>query len=381
MVSFPEILRQQGYYTAQAGKFHMGKYALRGFDVTNENAKLNGDGGENLWIKTLQECPKVKPFMLWYASYDAHRPWGPNEFSGTHPPADVTPPFYLADAKRTKGDLAKYYDEIARLDHSIGQVVEELRKQKILENTIIVIMADNGRPFPHSKTRVNDRGMKTPFIVFWPKGIGAKERVCQSLVSSIDIAPTFLELALVKIPESVQGVSFCTLLDHPEQSFRNYVFAEHNWHDYEAHERMVRSKDFLYILNSRPQFANSGPADALGSPSFKDLLDLREKGSITPVQSDVFLSPRPANELYKIVSDPDQVKNLVSLPEYQNDLNSLQQVLTEWMDQTGDDIPQNLTKDWYTKDSGTPKTAEFNHRGEMPGWSRHATQNNSKGKF
>ena len=381
MVSFPEMLRQQGYYTAQAGKFHMGKYALRGFDVTNENAKLNGDGGENLWIKTLQECPKEKPFLLWYASYDAHRPWGPNDFSETHLPAEVKPPFYLADVKATKGDLARYYDEIARFDHAIGQVVGELRKQKILENTIIVIMADNGRPFPHSKTRVNDRGMKTPFVVFWPKGIGEREKVCKSLVSSIDIAPTILELASVKIPESVQGVSFCTLLDRPEKTFRNYVFAEHNWHDYEAHERMVRSKDFLYILNSRPQFANSGPADALGSLSFKDLLDLRENGSITPVQADVFLSPRPAEELYKIVSDPDQVKNLGSLPEYQNDLKSLRQVLTEWMDQTGDDIPQNLTKDWYTKDSKTAKTPGFGIRGQMPGEKRNATQNNHKVKF
>jgi arylsulfatase A-like enzyme len=381
MVSFPEMLKQQGYYTGQAGKFHMGKYALRGFNVVQEDAKLNGDGGEDLWIKTLQERPKDKPFMLWYASYDAHRPWGPNDLSGTHDPTQVTPPFYLADAKGTKGDLAKYYDEIARFDHSIGQVVAELRKQKILENTIIVIMADNGRPFPHSKTRVNDRGMKTPFIIFWPKGIGEKERVCESLVSSIDIAPTFLELASVKIPESVQGVSFKTLLDYPEKAFRNYVFAEHNWHDYEAHERMIRSKDFLYILNSRPQFANSGPADALGSPSFKDLLDLRENGSITPVQADVFLSPRPAEELYKIASDPDQVKNSVSLPEYQNDLKSLRQVLTGWMDQTGDDIPQSLTKDWYMKDSGTLKTKEFGIRREMPGSKRKATQNNHKGTF
>lgn len=381
MVSFPEKLRQQGYYTAQAGKFHMGKYALRGFDVTNENAKLNGDGGENLWIKTLQERPKDKPFMLWYASYDAHRPWGPNEFSGTHLPAEVTPPFYLADAIGTKSDLAKYYDEIARFDHSIGQVVEELHRQKILENTIIVIMADNGRPFPHSKTRVNDRGMKTPFIVCWPKGIGEKERVCQSLVSSIDIAPTLLELASVKIPESVQGVSFCALLDRPEKSFRNIVFAEHNWHDYEAHERMVRSKDFLYILNSRPQFANSGPADALGSPSFKDLLDLKTTGSITPVQADVFMSPRPAEELYEIGSDPDQVKNVISNTGYQNELKNFRKVLSEWMDQTGDDIPQNLTQDWYTKDSKTAKTPGFGIRGQMPGEKRNATQNNHKGKF
>jgi len=395
MISFPEILKQQGYYTAQGGKFHMGDYARRGFDLINDNWLLNGDGAEEPWLKTIQNRPKDKPFMMWFASFDAHRHWGPNVFSGTHNPAEVTPPFYLADAKGTKKDLASYYDEIARFDYYIGLIVDELQKQNVLDNTVIVIMADNGRPFPHSKTRVNDRGMKTPFIIYWPKGIGKQERVCNSLVSSIDIAPTFLELAEAKIPESVQGVSFKSLLSNPKRSFRNYVFAEHNWHDFEAHERMVRSKDFLYILNSRPQFANSGPIDAIGSPSFQDLVDLNTSGTITPSQADVFMAPRPAEELFQIASDPDQVRNVASSPEMESYLKDLRQILSVWMDETGDNIPQNLTKDWHMmkdigkvktteagdKDSKIMKTPEYKHRGEMPGAKRNATKNNNKGKF
>ena len=102
MISFPEILRQNGYYTAQAGKFHMGHYARRGFDIINENNKLNGDGGEELWIKCLQERPQDKPFLMWFAAYDAHRVWGPNEFSGTHDPEMIRPPYYLAQGWKTK---------------------------------------------------------------------------------------------------------------------------------------------------------------------------------------------------------------------------------------------------------------------------------------
>jgi arylsulfatase A-like enzyme len=381
MVSFPEILKQNGYYTAQAGKFHMGKYALRGFDITNQNGKLNGDGGEELWIKTLQDRPKEKPFMMWYAAYDAHRPWGVNEFSGTHPQVSVTPPFYLADSEGTKADLAKYYDEISRFDHYIGLVVDELRKQNVLENTVILIMADNGRPFPHSKTRVNDRGMKAPFIVSWPKEIVKINKECASLVSAIDIAPTLLDLASVNAIESLQGKSFKSLLSDPQKPFRNYAFAEHNWHDYEAHERMVRTKDFLYILNSRPQFANMGPADAIDSQSFKDLLDLKNSGKISSFQADMFLAPRPVEELYQNTSDPDQVKNLVSVSDYLTNLKSLSQVLKDWMDETGDNIPQNLTKDWYLKEPGTIKTPNKGQRGEMPGEKRNATENNNKGKF
>ncbi|MEI7504431.1 MAG: hypothetical protein WCJ61_14220, partial [Paludibacter sp.] len=80
-------------------------------------------------------------------------------------------------------------------------------------------------------------------------------------------------------------------------------------------------------------------------------------------------------------ADPDQVKNVLALAEYKNDLKNFRKILSEWMDQTGDDIPQNLTKDWYTKDSETVKMPGFGIRGDMPGTKRLATQNNHKGKF
>ncbi len=310
MISFPEILRQNGYYTAHAGKFHMGNYARRGFDIINENNKLNGDGGEELWIKCLQERAQGKPFLMWFAAYDAHRVWGPNEYSGTHDPQKTTPPYYLAQGNKTKGDLSKYYDEIARFDHYVGLVYEELVRQNVIDNTVIIIMADNGRPFPHNKTRVNDRGLKSPFIIHWPEGAGRKNQVCQALVSSIDIAPTVLELAGLDAPVSIQGFSFAKLLSKPSRKFRNYVFAEHNWHDYEAHERMVRTKDFLYVLNSRPQFPQSGPADAVGSPSYEELDSLWKINGLTRQQADIFTAPRPNEELYNNKTDPDQYYNL-----------------------------------------------------------------------
>ena len=381
MVSFPEILKGSGYYTAQAGKFHMGKYALRGFDTVNDKNTLNGDGGEELWLKVLQERPADKPFFMWFASYDAHRDWGPNQFSGTHTPAETTPPYYLAGGDMTKTDLAAYYDEIARLDYYIGIVEGELERQNVLDNTVIIVMADNGRPFPHSKTRVNDRGMKSPFIIHWPDGIGRDKRECTGLISSIDLAPTILEMASATIPESIQGVSFFSLLKTPENQFRNYVFAEHNWHDYEAHERMVRTKEFLYILNSRPQFANMGPADAVGSPSFEDLNNLRIKGALSPAQADIFTAPRQSEELYDCKEDPEQLINLVSDPKYQRSLVLLRQSIKDWMSETGDDIPQNLTKDWYLKEPGYQKTEFHGIRGESVSTKWNAVHNNNKGRF
>ncbi|MBN2633677.1 MAG: sulfatase, partial [Bacteroidales bacterium] len=381
MIAFPEILREKGYHTVQAGKFHMGPYARRGFDLLNENGKLNGSGGEELWLKCLQERPREKPFFMWFAAMDAHRSWGPNEFSGTHDPADITPPYYLASAERTREDIAKYYDEIFRFDHYIGLVYEELLRQGVADNTVIIIMADNGRPFPHSKTRVNDRGLRTPFIVHWPAGRGNKPEECNALISAVDIAPTVLELAGTEIPEHIQGYSFTLLLHKPSGEFRNYVFAEHNWHDYEAHERMVRSDDFLYILNSRPQFPQTGPADAISSPSFKDLDSLRLTGQLTPVQSDIFTAPRPREELYECEPDPDQFSNLADNREFSRLKEEMSNILREWMMETGDNIPDSLTKDWYERVPGNVRTKYHNIRGEPVDQKFNSTRNNNKGRF
>lgn len=380
MVSFPEVLRQNGYYSGQGGKFHMGKYAERGFDVIYRKREEVGDGGEESWLKTIRERPKDQPFFMWFAAHDAHRAWGPNDFSGTHDPEDIEPPFYLADAAATKSDLAKYYDEIKRFDHYIGEVVKELETQNALDNTVILIMADNGRPFPHSKTRVNDRGMKTPFIVHWPAQITSGGQ-CNSLVSVIDIAPTLLSLAGIESPEAFQGRAFDELIDNPGQPFRNHIFAEHNWHDYEAHERMVRNQNFMYILNSRPLAPQMGPADAVGSPAFEDLNRLKALGQLSAVQADIFVTPRPMEELYDLRSDKQQLINLAGVPDRQSDLLKMRNILEEWMEVTGDNIPQNLTPDWYLREPGYIKTRYLGSRGEMPGKEHEATKNNNKGKF
>jgi arylsulfatase A-like enzyme len=260
-------------------------------------------------------------------------------------------------------------------------VYEELVGQGVAENTVIIVMADNGRPFPHSKTRVNDRGLRSPFIIHWPEGFGKKPQVCNSLVSSVDIAPTILTLASMIVPESVQGVSFTQLLTQPGKEFRSYIFAEHNWHDYEAHERMVRTKDFLYILNSRPQFSQLGPADAIGSLSFADLDSLRKIGAITLNQAEIFTYPRPDEELYNSIADPEQFNNIAASPEHKGELENLRQVLKEWMEVTGDNIPEELTKDWYLKEPGYIKTEHINIRGEPVDIKFNATKINNKGRF
>ncbi|MEM7316042.1 MAG: sulfatase, partial [Planctomycetota bacterium] len=278
---FPELLRESGYYTALSGKNHMkvddklgtgGAPRGKAFDLIDGGRTQGNSGGHANWLKITKERPKDKPFFFWFAAYDAHRGWDADrqwrekQYGDKHLGDQVqVPPFLVSDAD-TKDDLASYYNEVTRFDHYIGQVVEELRRQGELDNTLIFVLADNGRPFPRAKTRLHDSGMKTALVAHWPKGI-ADTGTSKSLVSVIDLAPTILIAADVSLPETLQGVVLQPVFRDRSTSVRKFAFSEHNWHDYEAHGRSVRDGQFLYLKNNRPYQMWQGPADSVRSPS------------------------------------------------------------------------------------------------------------------
>ena len=386
MISMAELLNKNGYFTLSAGKFHMGNYAKRGFDEVHENHKINGKGGEDYWLNALDNRPLNKPFFMWLASYDAHRVWDENKFSGSNPLDSIQIPEYLIDSKGTRQDLAHYYDEITRFDYYVGQVVSKLKYDGLFDNTLIIVMADNGRPFPHSKTRLNNQGVKTPFIISFPNMIKDSGKLSTSLISAIDIAPTILDISQTEITKSFQGFSFKNIISNPNKKFRNYVFAEHNWHDYEAHQRMVTNGDFMYIINNRNKSPQTGPLDAINSPSYQDLRDALDSGTISKIQNDIFLNPRNKEELYNLKKDPYQYNNLIN-SNFKNEYHELKEVLQIWTDETGDDLPKSITKDYYSRNQephnerSRIKTDFYKTRGTMPGSTNNAVTINKKGPF
>jgi arylsulfatase A-like enzyme len=288
---------------------------------------------------------------MWFASTDAHRRWNPDEHAKPHKGEDAVIPPYMADLPDTRNDLAHYYDEVQRLDRYAGLVVDELKRQNVLDNTVIIFIADNGRPFPRCKTWLYDSGIKTPLVVHWPKGIAKPGGVCSSLVSVIDIAPTILELAGLQPSSSMQGLSFVSLLKDPSWQIGRYAFAEHNWHDQAAHERLVRWKNYVYIRNAHPQLDNLVAAH-WNCPSYKDLFRLREAGKLTDAQADIFRSPRPAEALFDVSSDYHQLNNLVGDPNHNKALEHLRQCLNQWQRRTGDTAPELLTQDRFDRQTG-----------------------------
>ena len=387
----PAQLRAHGYHTGLVGKNHMSRadapVGPETWDLIDPGVTPDNHGAESKWAATLQTRPKDKPFFFWFAALDAHRDWeGDAEWNETlygpkHRPQDITVPPYLADDDATRADLASYHNEITRFDHFVGQVADTLEAEGLLQNTLILILADNGRPFPRAKTRMHDSGMKTALVAHWPAGIPKPGSSSASLVSAIDIAPTLLDAAGVKPPPSCQGVSFLPLFKDPRAVTRRHAFSEHNWHDYEAHGRSVRSGGWLYIRNQRPALAWQGPADSVRSPSFDSLKALRHANRLTPAQADVFLAPRPVEELYQTATDPLQLRNLAADPAHSETKTRLAQLLDQWIDETGDAAPANLTPDAFDRDTGKPLRRKKGPppRGDYPGLPRNAAAINAPG--
>jgi arylsulfatase A-like enzyme len=369
-ITFVELLKKAGYWTAAAGKWHLGEAVKDRFDLVIEAnpagfrlghapgqpappTDASGKSGAGQWVSTLQTRPKGKPFFLWLAAFDPHRDYDEGIIPNPHRPEDVVVPPYLPDVPETRKDLALYYDEITRLDHYVGEVLAELDRQGERDNTLVLFISDNGRPFPRAKTTLYDSGIKAPWIVRWPKHIKPGS-VSNSLVSSVDIAPTFLEVASLKAGPSFQGKSIVPTLENPKAVIRETVFAEHHWHDFDDHGRSARSDRYKYIRNYYPDVPGTPPADAVRSLTFQAMRRLRDAGKLSSPQLACFLNPRPEEELYDTEVDPHELRNLASDPRHGAVLNQLRKALAEWQRTTDDHLPESRTPDEFDRETGQP---------------------------
>ncbi|WP_162027257.1 MULTISPECIES: sulfatase [unclassified Lentimonas] len=375
-VRFPELLRQAGYYTVLAGKNHMFGSEDRAFDAILTKGKPSGSED---WLDVVHERPKDAPFFFWFASNDAHRNWQFTEHAPRYDLEGIVVPPYLFDSKVTRDDLASYYHEVSRFDYYVGQVVNALHEQGVLDNTVIVVAADNGRPFPRCKSRLYDSGIKTPWVVHYPKLLQGGATT-ESFISSIDLSATCLELAGVEVPDCIQGQSFVPILQDADATVREVLFAEQNWHVYSNHSRLVRMGDFAYIQNSYPDQMNLSYESDTSFPAGNELWKAQAAGQTNAAQQQIFRTPSPLMELYDLSKDPDQLVNLAANPEYASVLEQGRALLARWSEQTGDTLPDNPTPHRHAPpriEAGViqPKgkvTGSHNPHAELPGASRNA---------
>ena len=368
--TFVGDLHRSGYYTAAAGKWHLGDAVRKDFDVIYEASTAgfvlpSGKDGEppkmiaaqpsgcEDWEKAIEACPNDQPFFLWLAALDPHREYKDGALNPPHKTADVIVPPHLPDTPAVREDLRLYYDEIGRLDEYVGRVLRLLEDRDQVENTMILFITDNGRPFPRDKTTLYDGGIRTPWIVRWPAAVKAGQTT-KSLVSVVDIAPTMLDLAQIPNDEPSVGKSFVTTLADSTKVIRKYAFAEDHWHDYEDHARSVMNGQFKLIRNDYPDLAGTPPADAGRSPTWQTMLKLLDQDKLTLAQRNCFRTPRPRWELYDLQRDPGELKNLVAEPAYASVLAEMKAAMDEWSDRTGDYMPSRRTPDEFDRYTGQP---------------------------
>ncbi|NNE93752.1 MAG: sulfatase [Verrucomicrobiales bacterium] len=385
-VTFVEKLKEAGYWTGAAGKWHLGD-AMRdrfdevmevdtsGFQLPSGEEGKKGKFKETLegeaqsgcadWIPLIEKRDEDKPFFLWLAALDPHRPYHEGILPEATDPDTVAVAPYHADTPETRKDYALYYDEIIRLDKYVGMVLDKLEEEGVGDNTMVLFFSDNGRPFPRDKTTMYDSGIKTPWLVRWPDRVKAGT-VSKRLVSAVDIAPTALEIAGIDEREKTfEGRSFLKTLDDPEHAIREFVFAEKNWHDYEDHVRAVRNERYKYIRNAYNDLPQTPSADSARSPTFESLKKWRDEGKLLPHQMGCFIQPRPKEELYDTVADPYELNNLAADERYEPVLNAMREALGEWEKRTGDFPPDLRTADEFDRVTGVPTAARV-----RPRWSK-----------
>jgi arylsulfatase A-like enzyme len=324
-----DYLKEQGYYTGVYRKHHHGPNFQRKLDFYGDN--------QTPWKDFFDKLPANKPFFLQAGFTDPHRPYRPGAFNPPHDPAKVKVPDWLPDWPEVRGDLAHYYDFIARMDMECGQILDLLQARGLANNTLVIFTGDNGMPFPRAKGGLYEAGIHVPMIAWMPGKIPAGT-VKRELISHVDYAPTWMELAGLKPTPKMQGRSFLPLLLGQSYEKRTEIFAERNWHDNYDPMRCIRTETHKLIFNAAPHFPYRPASDLEASPTWQAMLQYRR--TKLPVHlRHLFDGARPVIQLHDLTQDPLELHNLAGDPKHQDLRVDLESRLTKWMNDTYDHLP------------------------------------------
>jgi N-sulfoglucosamine sulfohydrolase len=329
------LLGQGGYYTEAVGKWGMGGTVKNQFSRVVEERT---DTSTERWIERLQQRPTNKPFFFWLGSRDPHPPHRATDDSVSYEykPDTLEIPEGFVDGPGTRREFADYYREVTRFDRDVGRVVAELEAQSVLDDTILIVISDNGRAFFGDKENLYDDGIKTPFIVHWPRGI-TQPGIRRQLISMVDLAPSLLEWAGLDVPAYMQGYSFAATVNDPEIKIRDYIYAERNWHGRNHHERAIRSLKYLYKENQFPLYGECVNNPYSSKPSFREYQQAFRQGLLDDSARDCFAQTRAQVELMAVDSGGNvQLHNLAGDAKNAGALESLRKELQNWRQQTED---------------------------------------------
>lgn len=336
--TLPTILRAAGYRTGIIGKLHVKPADDFEFDFKDLPAEPTrkvrhvADKAARFW----QEKPG-SPWFLYVNYFDPHVPLIPQVDELPEKPLEqqqVQPfSFQRVDAPEVRARIASYYNAVSRLDCGIGLLLERLAETGEADNTVVVFTSDNGPPFSRAKTTCYEAGIRVPLIVRWP-GVARAGAVSDAMVSAIDLMPTFRAVAGLAPDRRLPGFSLVSVLRGEETTWRRYLFAQHYAHGGPpSPRRVVRDARYKLILNLLPEQANSIGVD--GDPAATVVQSPEWDGSLARRLFDRVARP-PAEELYDLEADPDEIDNLAGDTSHRAVLERLRLVLHTFREATGD---------------------------------------------
>ncbi|WP_111708239.1 sulfatase family protein [Lutibacter citreus] len=365
--TFTSLLKQNGYVTGYSGKGYMPAnkkepyqtqpLALEYNKVRNKVPQFlsNKDYAGN-FDEFLSKKDKDAPFFFWYGSHEAHRAYNPG--IGVRSGKDISKikvPGFLPDNDLVRSDIADYFYEIEWFDSHLGSMIKSLEAAGELENTIIIVTADNGMPFPRAKSTCYDYGTHMPLAICWGNKIKGGAKV-DDFISFTDFSPTLLEALGLEIPEGTSGKSFLDILFSGKSGqvdeTRNRVFTALERHTYCRPNglpypiRTIRKGDWLYMVNfesdrwpagtddfASPHQGFYGDIDAGASREY--LIDNKDNPEVK-YYFDLSVAKHPEVELYNVKEDAYNLRNLASEEKYAELCKDLKAELFEYLKETGD---------------------------------------------
>ncbi len=373
--AFPELLRREGYFTFNTAKQD---YQFSGTGVGSGPFTIwDEENNANMWRNRQTDQPffGMVNFMITHESGVftplGHKPnslihfvlqlyrWlslpGHGDLPKTDPAKIELPPYY-PDQPAIREDVARHYDNIARMDAQVGNILDKLKKDGLMEHTIIIWTTDHGDGLPRAKRELYDSGIKVPMVIYYPPAFRpahVQERgVDERLISFVDLVPTILSVVEAPLPDFLQGKS---LLD-TTQIFDQIFASRDRIDEVMDRQRAVRTDRYKYIRSWYPeQEGGHKLAFRDNMEMMQQMWKLKEEEKLSPEQLLWFQGPGEES-LFDLENDPNELVDVSTNTSYTAILDSMRNALNTWLASV---------EDW----SGTPENemvTQFQPSGKTP---------------
>lgn len=378
---WPAYFRDIGYEVVAIGKVaHYNQVRQYGFDFVS-NFNYHQDDCVNVAVQWLKDRraradsgEKVKPLCILVGTNWPHVPWPKN---GLGNPADMPIASRMVDTPETRVAITRYHAAVANADRDLGKAYDAA-KETLGEDTLFAFSSDHGAQFPGGKWNCYDQGTRVPLYVVWPGKIAAGATT-NALVSWIDLMPTFIDVVGGTPPESglgagqIAGRSFLNVLTGKAETHREFVFTTHSGDPRmnQYPQRAVRTKQYKYLRNLDSESEYHSHVDKVAAEGAGSYFPTwLEKAKTDPTAAKIVQAyfKRPAEELYDVVADPYETKNLAADPALSTTKAELRAELDAWMKSLGDEglKTERVLQDKYVNRNQNAEGGEKPERADPP---------------